>query len=434
VTQQRPRLHFTARRGWINDPIGLTYRHGTYHVFFQYLPGQTTWSPSCHWGHATSADLLRWTECPVALAPAKGEDGCWSGCVVAPTDGSDAAMFYTSVSPPDHQLGSVRRARPVDDTWLHWRADGDPVAELPAHVKGVRMRDPFVFADGSGWRMLVGAGLLDGMAAALTYFSADLRSWRYDGVLAQRSTDDTEPVWTGTMWECPQLFSLGDRHILLVSVWDADVLHYVAYGIGDYRGGRFEADTWRRLTYGPSHYAATSFLDTTGRRGMLTWLREVDDPNGTWAGALSLPMLLSVDRVGADRVSGGRNRLVATPHPNLDRLRQPVDALSSDRLASAVDIEWRPRAMDERLQVKDRSGTVVDVQRIGLQLTVASSRGVTLRRWSMPDTGEMIRIVIDGPVASLFARSGIVAIPLNAVVPPLTAVSDPRTVAMWVLT
>jgi beta-fructofuranosidase len=424
VIRQRPRLHFTARQGWINDPHGVTYRDGTYHAFFQYVPGQTSWSPSCHWGHATSRDLLRWTELPVALAPAADEDGCWSGCVVAPTDGSDAAMFYTSVSPPGHQLGSIRRAEPLDDSWLHWRATGDPVVELPAQVKGVRMRDPFVFADGSGWRMLVGAGLCDGIAAALTYSSADLRSWRYDGVLAQRSTDDTEPLWTGTLWECPQLFRLGDRHLLLVSVWDADVLHYVAYGIGDYRDGCFEADSWHRLTYGGSHYAATSFLDATGRCGMLTWLRGVDDPNGNWAGALSLPMLLSLDR----------DQLVAVPHPNVDWLRQPLDAGSSDRPASAVDIEWRPRAIDDRLQVQDRNGTVVEVWRTGPELTVTSSRGATLGRWSMPGEGEMIRIVVDGLVASLFARSGILATPVEGVVPPLRVEGDPRTVEMWALT
>src|SRR3954471_487360 len=109
----RPLLHFTAGAGWINDPHGLTYRDGTYHLFFQHLPTASAWAPDCHWGHATSPDLLRWTEQPVALRPGDGDDGCWSGSVVAPGDG-DAALFYTSVRAPNLELGRVRRARPAD--------------------------------------------------------------------------------------------------------------------------------------------------------------------------------------------------------------------------------------------------------------------------------------------------------------------------------
>ena len=63
----RPRLHFTARTGWINDPLGLSFHGGRYHLFFQYVPGQTQWGPEQCWGHATSDDLLHWIEQPVAL-------------------------------------------------------------------------------------------------------------------------------------------------------------------------------------------------------------------------------------------------------------------------------------------------------------------------------------------------------------------------------
>ena len=63
----RPTLHFTARSGWINDPHGITYRDGRYHVFFQYVPDRTSWAPNCHWGHATGPDLLSLTEHSVAM-------------------------------------------------------------------------------------------------------------------------------------------------------------------------------------------------------------------------------------------------------------------------------------------------------------------------------------------------------------------------------
>ena len=69
----RPLLHFTTRAGWINDPLGLTFHDGRYHLFFQYVPGSTEWAADQRWGHATSDDLLHWTERPVALAPGDGD-------------------------------------------------------------------------------------------------------------------------------------------------------------------------------------------------------------------------------------------------------------------------------------------------------------------------------------------------------------------------
>ncbi len=87
-SSRRPTLHFTPRSGWINDPLGLTHRDGTYHLYFQHVPGQAEWAHTCHWGHATSPDLLHWTERPVALAPGDGDAGCWSGSIVASDDGT----------------------------------------------------------------------------------------------------------------------------------------------------------------------------------------------------------------------------------------------------------------------------------------------------------------------------------------------------------
>lgn len=84
----RPRVHLAPPAGWINDPLGLTYRDGVYHAFVQLNPHGCAWAPECHWGHATSPDLLTWTQQPVALSPGDGDTGCWSGCVVTDADGS----------------------------------------------------------------------------------------------------------------------------------------------------------------------------------------------------------------------------------------------------------------------------------------------------------------------------------------------------------
>src|SRR5690349_18205013 len=66
--EHRPQIHFSPKKGWMNDPNGMVYHNGTYHLFFQYYPDKTVWGPM-HWGHATSKDLVRWQEQPIALFP-----------------------------------------------------------------------------------------------------------------------------------------------------------------------------------------------------------------------------------------------------------------------------------------------------------------------------------------------------------------------------
>jgi beta-fructofuranosidase len=201
---------------------------------------------------------MHWTEQAPAIVPGDGEDGCWSGSLVGAADGGPV-IFYTSVSLSD--VGSVKRAHPVDPGWRVWDKDAQAIVTLPADVAATTFRDPYVFRDGDQWRMLVGAGLADGTATALHYSSSDLRAWTYDGQLAARSTRETDPVWTGSMWECPQLTRLGSRDVLVVSAWDAKQLHHVAYAVGHCADG---ASTWSagtQLSYGPSYYAASSFVD-----------------------------------------------------------------------------------------------------------------------------------------------------------------------------
>lgn len=278
---------FTPARGWVNDPHGITYRpeDGRYHLFFQHVPDSLTWQPRLSWGHAVSPDLTTWTELPPVIGPDAEDAGCWSGCLV------DGRILYTAVAGPDpagHQLGRIRAAVPLDDDWLTWRKqDVDLVAPAGLRV----FRDPFVLRDGDGWRMLVGAGLDDRTGGVVSFTSPDLERWHYEGVLAQRSARERAGAWTGSAWECPQLVEVDGRWVLLVSVWDADRTHHVAYTVGAWDGARFEAGAWHRLADG-APYAATTFRDARRRLVLVCWLRGVEDPAAGWAGALSAPCLV----------------------------------------------------------------------------------------------------------------------------------------------
>jgi beta-fructofuranosidase len=282
------------------------YADGRYHLFFQYLPARTTWGPAVNWGHAVSADLIEWAEQPVALAPEPGEVGCWSGSVVL---AREPTLFYTRIVPGDPARGQVARAVGTPDLGT-WRRDpaGSVIGGAPPGV--VELRDPMVWPAAGGWRMLVGARLAGGAGAALQYHSADLLDWAYDGVVTARPGAETGGVWTGSMWECPQLFALDGTWVLLLSVLDGKVPQHVAYGLGDYDGLRFTALTWGAFSHGDQMYATTTFQDAAGRRCVMSWLRERDNaapPGSPWSGALSLPWVLHVDG----------DRLIATPHPKL---------------------------------------------------------------------------------------------------------------------
>ncbi len=249
-----------------------------------------------------------------------------------------AVLFYTSVNEPDVGLGMVREARPRDDDWLEWDK-GRVVVGPPAGHDLAVSRDPTVVRDGSRWRMLVGAEYADGRAAVLTWTSDDLREWAFDGVAAGRGGDERDPVWTGSAWECRQLVSVGDDHVLVVSVWDSDTTCHVAAAVGDWSGGRFTPRRWTRLTYGTGHYAATAFTDLDGRSGLVFWIRDVGDPDAGWAGALSVPYLVSVD--------DGEARL--TPHPCLDGARAD-DVLRHDWTRGV------PGGVDGRLSLAPAGG------------------------------------------------------------------------------
>lgn len=407
--EARPRLHLTAAEGWVNDPLGLTFHDGRYHLFFQYVPDQVTWAPSCHWGHATSEDLLHWEERRPALLPGDGDDGCWSGSIAVDDDGA-AHLFYTSVTTPAVEIGRPRIATPRDATWDGW-AKGAVVGEIPDGIDVRAYRDPYVVRDGDVWRMVVGAGLNDGTATAYVHTSPDLRTWTFQGELARRSPEDREGAWTGETWECPQVFALGGRDVLTVSVCDRSALYHEAYALGEFREGRFEARTWGRLSYGPAPYAGATFVDSRGRRGFISWLRGVADPGGAWAGALSLPRVLEVRG----------DLLVASPHPNLDALRGPGTALDGGsqaaRTSPTCDIVWALPGGTGPGGPASLALTLPGAQGPAATLSVVDgvlSAGTIDGAWEMPVLPGEIRVVVDGPVVEVFAETGVMAFPLPA--------------------
>ena len=402
----RPAFHFTAKAGWINDPLGLTWKDGQYHLFYQYVPDRTTWASNCHWGHATSPDMIAWTEQGIAVAPGDGDDGVWSGSIVTAPDGA-ATMFYTSVTEPDIGIGTVRTATPDDASWNAW-TKGAKMMSAPPELGVLAYRDPFVFRDGGQWRMFVGAGLEGGTAAAVSYSSPDLSRWTLDGIAAQRAGTEADPVWTGTMWECPQLFDIDGSHVLVTSIWEDDVLHYVAYGVGSYSDGKFKARSWGQLSFGKSYYAPSFFRDKEGAPTLIFWIRGVISPEGQWASALSVPHTLTLDG----------DTLVATPHKDLDNYLEPaqpsIDSSGSFNasLAAGADLRWTT-AQGEHIQIQSAGQLLATLIHDGKGIAVTVEGNTDFHEARMPvASGSRIRAVVDKGIIELSTSQGIMAFPL----------------------
>lgn len=386
-TAVRPQFHFTAR-GWINDPHAISVIDGQYHHFFQYVPGATTWQAGCSWGHSSGRDLFSLQELPVALEPGEGDDGIWSGSIMTFQDGVPR-IFYTSVSAHDLGMGRVRVATPTTPDLLEW--EKGPVVAVAPPEAGVRsFRDPVIVADGENWRMLVGVEFADGRAGAIGYVSSDGVDWREAGEVAARSGSEHDPVWTGSMWECPQLVAVDDHYALLVSVWDADVLHDVAVAVGSFDDGVFTPSEWSALSYGPSPYAATTFEDAAGHACVQFWLRGVSGVG--WSGAHSIPY----------RLSAGSTGLALTPHPDIEKyFGDDVDG------GGAADILW-PAASQAILRIHDREAIPIAMRRDGGDLHILLGTA----EYRVPSSGD-VRIIVDGPILEVSSRAGLFAAPIK---------------------
>lgn len=331
----RPRYHFTPPVNWMNDPNGVIEWQGKYHLFYQHNPHDAVWD-SMHWGHAVSDDLVRWADQPIALTPTPGgpdEDGCWSGCAL--NNNGVPTIFYTGVR-GDWRLPHNQRvcmATATDDLISWEKHPGNPV--IPHPPGGVRVagfRDPSVWREGEHWYMAIGSGIQDIGGAVLLYRSSDLISWEYLHPLCVGDKHDTRHIWTGSVWEVPQFFPLGDKHVLIFTAWEGEQL-YTVYMTGEYRDHRFTPDLVRKLDYGDRHYCAPyTMIDSQGRRILWGWIGEgraiAAQQAAGWSGVMALPRVLSLLDDG---------RLAIRPVKETDSLRGEHHRFTDIDLSSASE-------------------------------------------------------------------------------------------------
>jgi len=285
---QRPRYHFLPPANWMNDPNGLMQFEGNYHLFYQHNP-KGPFAADMHWGHAESRDLVHWRHLPIALAPTPGgpdKEGCWSGCGVIAN--GVPTLVYTGVHP------EVQCIATGSQDMLTWRKyERNPVIGAPPEgLEVMGFRDPCVWREGDTWYMVLGSGIKGVGGTALLYRSANLRDWEYVHPICVGDKSQS-----GEMWECPNFFPLGDKHVLLASV-----LGTVLYFVGTWSDFKFTPQLQGDTDFGGSFYAAQVFPDARGRRIMFGWLREnrsdAAQREAGWSGVMSLPRIVYLRKDG----------------------------------------------------------------------------------------------------------------------------------------
>ena len=319
----RPQFHFTPEKNWCNDPNGLVFNNGVYHLFYQHNPFENKWGHMT-WAHATSKDLIHWKNLPIAIPEENGIMIFSGTCVVDKNNTSGfgkngkipmVAMYTGHI---ENVNQSQNLAYSLDDgiTWTKYI--NNPILDL--HKKD--FRDPKIFWDEHKkyWVMLL---MLPVEHKVQFYSSIDLIKWRH--------LSDFGPAGdTSGVWECPDLTQVNVEGNLNKKKWLLQMSQNASmqYFVGDFDGTVFtnENNTKEilRPDYGPDYYAAISYNQLphqhlpTAIGWVNNWNYANDIPTNPWKGAMSIPRTLSVRKVNGNWI------LVQKTFPKINALRKKL--------------------------------------------------------------------------------------------------------------
>lgn len=421
----RPQFHFTARWGWSNDPNGLSYYGGKWHLFYQAVPCTTVWRPSNRWGHAVSEDLLTWRDEPPALEP-DAESAVWSGSAVTDSEGvagygKGAHLLFFTRHPWDHRV--------LHDQVLAYSTDGR------TYRKGLRIiapttdgaRDPFVFfhRESGKWVLLLNEEPPEEFGFTV-WNSDNLRDWDKVGYIKGDRKD--ERIVPGKplrrfLSECPWMAKVkvedSNRSLWVVGGGDA------SYQVGDFDGRRFrplqDVKEVFPLRIGPGaslawqrpYYAGQIFNGAPdGRIVYMPWYKMQTPPGSRFSQAMGLPLEFTLVAE-----AGGGHRLRALPVRELEGLRcgEPV-AFSSFR-GELVEFEYAAEVASESNVEFDLRGVRLVYDGKVRELRVGESVRVP---WSVPNGRLELRGWLDRCGLEVFSGDGF------QVLPDPTALPDPR--------
>ncbi|MCM6763561.1 glycoside hydrolase family 32 protein [Rathayibacter sp. ZW T2_19] len=337
----RPAVHFAPARHWMNDPNGLVFLGGRYHLYFQHNPNGADWG-DMSWGHASSTDLRTWTEHPVALLHDEHE-GVFSGSIVV--DHANSSGFGSVDEPPLVALYTSARERSQSQA-LAWSLDGGETWTKHGVVldRGTTdFRDPKVIRYGDHW-ILAAVEALDRQVHL--FRSDDLLSWTPLSVFGPAGATDG-------IWECPDLFPLDGRWVLALSMNPGHPSggSGMQYFVGDFDGTSFTATSWDWLDRGRDFYAGVT-VSGSPEPVMIGWMSNWDYahavPTSPWRGSAALPRRLSLRG----------ERLVQLPAAEL---HEPVSYRVGPQELGAIELPEQACGRALRLRLAVRSDSPVEI-------------------------------------------------------------------------
>ena len=312
-TLYRPNFHFTPQKGWMNDPNGMIYLNGQYHLFYQHYPDETVWGPM-HWGHATSKDLVKWNHQPIALYP-DSIGMIFSGSAVLDKDNTSGlgrngiaplvAIFTQHYMPGekagrnDFQNQSIAYSLDEGKTWTMYA--GNPVLKTP----GIKdFRDPKVSWHEPTKKWIMSLAVADHVEF---YSSPNLMNWTKESEIGKNLFAH------GGVWECPDLlhFNVNGKTIwvLLVSMnpGGSNGGSATQYIVGDFDGHEFKpySTDIKWMDYGPDNYAGVTFSNVGDKNILIGWMSNWNYankvPTDNWRSAMTVARELSLVERASDR-------------------------------------------------------------------------------------------------------------------------------------
>uniref|UniRef100_UPI003B3AE57E glycoside hydrolase family 32 protein n=1 Tax=Spirosoma sp. TaxID=1899569 RepID=UPI003B3AE57E len=342
--QYRPQFHFSPKANWINDPNGMVYYKGTYHLFCQYYPESSIWGPM-HWMHATSKDMVHWQEQPIALYP-DSLGYIFSGSAVVDVNNTSGfgkngqvplvAIFthhnpkLEKQNPEKTQYQSLAYSLDEGKTWTKYAEN--PVLPNPGITD---FRDPKVrwYEPQKKWVMTLAT-----KDRVTFYSSPDLKKW------AKESEFGSDAGAHGGVWECPDLFPLKhngkDVWVLIVNINPGGPNKGSAaqYFLGDFDGKDFNAYSRQTkwMDFGTDNYAGVTFSNTGNRTILMGWMNNWQYankvPTMNWRGATTIPRELGLKEVNKDLI------LTSTPIKELDELDGKTTSFANVDVKGSADL------------------------------------------------------------------------------------------------
>ena len=416
----RPQFHYTPKQNWMNDPNGMFYRDGKYHLYYQYYPAGNQWGPM-HWGHSSTNDLFNWTEHDIAIYPDSVLGYIFSGSMII--DSNNLSGLGTKQNPPliamyTHHQGETEMqyqsiSYSLDGGMTFSPYEGNPVISN----SGLKdFRDPKIVWDGQQWISVLTVG-----QAVSFYASQDLLHW-------EKLSEFQHPLGSQTgVWECPELMFFEDgttKAVLIVSVGEQSPNggSGTQYFTGNWDGTNFisNQEHLKWLDYGRDNYAGVTWHNAPLKNDkklfigwMSNWKYATKVPTYKWRSSMTIPRIMEYTSLGE------HDYLIQKPHPNLKNLRKnehpihPSNKLNGQNTMELLfdggqdwSITFANRMGDTLHVYSDSDSVFIDRSRCGkveFEETFANIQSAPKKKVE----NQSVRLIMDVASIELFCEDGL---------------------------